>query len=704
MAGYSVTYTVVDNATKNIDAINRRIAAMRAPMDRLSKQVSRFVDVSGLGTVAKGFASIGRAASGVLRTLVEIVPVLGTITGAATIAGMAKLVGSYADWAQQLTLTADNLGMTTQQLQQFEDATRLAGGKTSDMDAALGALYKTQSDFFRGQASADQIGWLNKLGISLKDATGHARSMADLLPEVVKKIGELPVPADRAAASAALLGDANDTLVETFRRSHQSFNQWLTDASRYTDLSEKQKDQLQAFSEAQGRIGTAFDHLGQQIAATLAKDFTPLINQLSAFVEKHTPEIVAAVDRISSEFAAWLEGIDWSKVEAGIGSLIESLKWVSTHLDTIKDVAEAIAVVFATKWAVGIVASIAQVVTALGVEGGIAGGIGLLGPLGAVAALLLVIIDHWKDLGQAASEIMDGMGKTIDRLKQNLSDFWSGKPGDRSGNPYGSAPSAPLGGAWAPPKTPQAPLGGAWKGAAPVEGVTGLAATPFGALIARGEGDYSSVNRGAAGGYAAGKEDLASKTVAEVMADQAAQKYNAAGRYQIIGSTLKSAVAAMKLKGDEKFDQKLQDRIFGEYLAGAKRPEIADYISGRSNDLKAAQLATSEEWASVADPNTGQSHYAGQGNNRASISSAEIADALQRSRAQVAQAGRPATQVAQGGGPSAAVPPPSPANGSVDVNIVGKNLPPNTAITASASGAGVNAPPPRVEHQAMESI
>ena len=106
--------------------------------------------------------------------------------------------------------------------------------------------------------------------------------------------------------------------------------------------------------------------MGQQIAAVLARDFGPLLQRFAEFVEKHTPEIIAAVDRISQKFIAWLQGVDWSKVEDGINKLIDGLKWVVTHLDTIKDVAEGIAAVFAVKWGIGIVASIAQVVAALG--------------------------------------------------------------------------------------------------------------------------------------------------------------------------------------------------------------------------------------------------------------------------------------------------------------------------------------------------
>jgi hypothetical protein len=53
--------------------------------------------------------------------------------------------------------------------------------------------------------------------------------------------------------------------------------------------------------------------------------------------------------------------------------------------------------------------------------------------------------------------------------------------------------------------------------------------------------------------------------------------------------------------------------------------------------------------------------------------------------------------------PAATVPGPASINGSVDVSITHKNPPANSAVTATGSGA-VNVAPPRVEHQAMESI
>ncbi|MCW3522138.1 mannosyl-glycoprotein endo-beta-N-acetylglucosamidase [Burkholderia cenocepacia] len=160
-----------------------------------------------------------------------------------------------------------------------------------------------------------------------------------------------------------------------------------------------------------------------------------------------------------------------------------------------------------------------------------------------------------------------------------------------------------------------------------------LADTAFGKLIARGEGDYNSVNRGARGGYRAGTENLEGMTLAQVMAAQRAGQFNAAGRYQIIGSTLAEAARGLRLNGSEMFDRKLQDRIFEQYLVRNKRRAIADYVEGRSDDLRGALRAASREWASVADPDTGRSYYAGKGNNRASITAAEMAAALRNTRA-----------------------------------------------------------------------
>ena len=672
MAGYSVTYTVVDNATKQIDAINRRLAAMRAPVERLSRQVSRFVDLSGLRKVQQGFEWIGRAAGTVLRTLTAIVPVAGALFGAASIAGVAKLVQSFAGFSHELQQNADNIGMTTQQLQQFQDAARLAGGSASDMTEGLKGLHTAVSNIAIGQGGTDAIQWFQRLGINIRDASGHLRTAADLMPEVEQKIAAIKDPADRARAATALLGASGDKLVETFRQSHQTLGAWFADAGRYTDLTEQQKDAFQSFNEAVGRSETAFDHLGQQVSATLATNLTPLINKLSEFVEKHTPEIVAAVDQISRRFTEWLQGVDWTKVQQGIDSAIEGLKFMVGHLDDIKIAVEAIAALFAAKWAISIVASVAQVTAALGSAGagaaGAAGGTGMLGALGAVAALAASLA--------AAYGIKTGLDAGSEKLERGLfgdKRVELHKQLDAAGKEQfmRQVPSW-LGG-----------TGGTWGGA--------------GTLLDRALKGPEAIQRQSM------NLPQANMQRATAVRDRLAADFNL------------STDQAAGIVGNLQAESGIQAVQEGSPTSGRGGYGWAQWTGPRRDAF--------EKWAAdnKLDPKSDEANY---GFLKQELQSKQYAGTLDRIR-QTSNAGqsaqvfeneyeRPApgstgrrmqfaSEVAQAQAPAVAAPGAPPVNGAVDVNITHKNAPPNSSVTAQGTGA-VNVAPVRVEHQDMASI
>jgi hypothetical protein len=390
VAGYSVTYSVVDNATKQIDQITRRIQQMRAPTERMGKSLQRFVDVSGLRKVAGAFTWIGQAAAGAFRSIVAIVPALGALTSAATIAGMAKLVGHFAEWGKTLQINARQIGINADELQKWEDATSRAGGSAEDMAESLKALHQASANaLLKG---GDTLAYFNRLHISLRDGNGQLRSATDLMPEVFKGLDSLADPADRARVAAALLGDEQNKVYEAYRLSGKSLEDWLRGEEQHQRLTDEQIKSLNQYRLAMADVGTTFDQLGRQIGAVLAKNLTPFIQHLNDFVQKHQPEIIAAIDAISTRFGAWLnDPTTWANFEKGARTVADTLKYVIDHLDTITKMAEWIAILFATKWALGIVGSIAQVVTALGTASGVVTGTGLLGALAGVAALASVL-------------------------------------------------------------------------------------------------------------------------------------------------------------------------------------------------------------------------------------------------------------------------------------------------------------------------
>jgi len=638
MAGYSVTYTVVDNATKQIDAINRRVAQMRAPMERMSRSVSRFVDVSGLRKVATGFEWIAKSVGTVFRSLSAVVPLMGAITGAASIAGMVKLVASYADWAHTLVQTADNIGITTQQLQQFQDATRLAGGNASDMTESLKSLHDKMADMNIGRGGATETAqMLQRLGVNAYDANHHLRSMGDLMPEVIAKIAALKDPADRAVIATGLLGAEGDKLVETFRQSHQSFAQWFTDAGRYKELTDDQKRSLQQFTEAQGRVGVAFDHLGQQISVMVAQHFGPLLEKFAIFVEKHTPDILRVLDQISTRFARWLDGIKWEDIEAG-------LKTLKDNLDTIKLVVEGIALVFATSWAVGIVANIATVIAALAPLAA------ALAPITAALALLAA----GGVAGAMEAPMVDEYGRVIGN--------WGGRE-PKSGTPPPPVQKQSSGGGYLP--------GGATHASFSQPGVTALGAPGGGGPLAPVRDQGGSIG-----------ERNRNPLNLTALPGQASE-----GRFRTFASWDEGVAAAVKqlqINTEQHNKQTLRQQI--ERWAPPNENNTAGYVDrvAKEAGIDPDKPLNTRDPETLRRVVTAMSHV--------ELGRAVPATAIDRGVA-MATGTAPPVAVAQG----------KPPNGAVDVSITHKNPPPNSAVTATGSGS-VNVAPVRVEHQDMASI
>ncbi|UJB19908.1 MULTISPECIES: peptidoglycan-binding domain-containing protein [Lysobacter] len=167
--------------------------------------------------------------------------------------------------------------------------------------------------------------------------------------------------------------------------------------------------------------------------------------------------------------------------------------------------------------------------------------------------------------------------------------------------------------------------------------------SPLSALISSGEGGYGSFNRGRAGDANGAEIDFSAMTVGEVMRRQRLHETNpghadelfAVGKYQMVPATMREAVAKLGIDENAPFTPQLQERMFNDYLVDEKRPEVRAYITGAGGDpqLRSAQLALSQEFASVADPNTNRSYYDGDvGGNSASITAAQSAAALQQMR------------------------------------------------------------------------
>lgn len=128
-------------------------------------------------------------------------------------------------------------------------------------------------------------------------------------------------------------------------------------------------------------------------------------------------------------------------------------------------------------------------------------------------------------------------------------------------------------------------------------------------------GEYEAAgNYNAVFGNAGSKRDLGKLTLNQIIASQTAAKRRgvgstAIGRYQFLVKTLKSLKQDLGLTGNERFTKELQDRLG---VALLNRRGYQQFKAGKMSKRQFA-LRLSQEWASLPNPSTGRSFYAGDG-------------------------------------------------------------------------------------------
>ncbi|HDR9022692.1 TPA: mannosyl-glycoprotein endo-beta-N-acetylglucosamidase [Burkholderia vietnamiensis] len=609
--------------------------------------IREFLVALGFKVDEKGLKNFKEGVEGTTKGVKQLI---ATVSGAALTVSAG--VAAFASKLERLYFVSQRTGASAANLRGFEFAARNMGVSA---EAATGTI-ENLARFLRNNPAGE--GYLATLGVQTRNANGELRDTVDIMSDLGKSLGNKPTWL--ASQYGNILGIDENLLLAMRNGDFEKFLKQYREMSKTTGLDKAADDSHRFMTQLRG-LGTTFENLGIRVEGAMLQKVGPSLDRFQHWMDEHGDEIANRIADIASAIlkVAEVAGPALAKLADTFIALDHATGGWSTRILLLGVALKALGVfkiagglwkIAAALRAGGAAASGATgLLSAMGVE---------LAALASSAAAVGAAFLGWK-IGDGVRDQIDGLITKLSGGRfRSLLDILTLK--DRRGldatggytqaeldsvrkNGGGGAKLAAPRGSAAPAAAASGSLAGA---------MSQLADTAFGRLISRGEGDYNSVNRGARGGYRAGTENLEGMTLAQVMAAQRAGQFNAAGRYQIIGSTLAEAARSLKLNGDEVFDRKLQDRIFEQYLVRNKRRAIADYVEGRSDDLRGALRAASREWASVADPDTGRSYYAGKGNNRASITAAEMEAALRNTRATYQPAGALTAQSAAGGGPT----------------------------------------------------
>ncbi|KVH04110.1 mannosyl-glycoprotein endo-beta-N-acetylglucosamidase [Burkholderia anthina] len=622
--------------------------------------IREFLVALGFKVDEKGLKNFKEGVEGTTKGVKQLI---ATVSGAALTVSAG--VAAFASKLERLYFVSQRTHASAANLRGFEFAARNMGVSA---EAATGTI-ENLARFLRNNPAGE--GYLATLGVQTRNANGELRDTVDIMSDLGKSLANKPTWL--ASQYGNILGIDENLMLAMRNGDFEKLLAQYREMSKTTGLDKAADDSHRFMTQLRG-LGTSFENLGIRVEGAMLQKIGPQLDRFQRWMDDHGDEIANRIADIASAILKVAEaaGPPLAKLVDRLIELDRATDGWSTKILLLGVALKALGVF-------KIAGGIWKMVAALRAGGAAASG--TTGLLSAMGVELAALASSAAAVGAAflGWKIGDGVRDQIDGLITKLSggrfrSLWDiltlqDRRGLDSTGGYtqveidsmkdggGAKLTPPRGAALAQTPT-RASAPGPAPGPAPVApadlggAMSRLADTAFGRLIARGEGDYNSVNRGARGGYRSGTENLEGMTLAQVMAAQRSGQFNAAGRYQIIGSTLAEAARGLKLNGSEMFDRKLQDRIFDEYLVRNKRRAIADYVEGRSDDLRGALRAASREWASVADPDTGRSYYAGKGNNRASITAAEMEAALRNTRATYQPAGALAAQSAARGGPA----------------------------------------------------
>jgi len=547
--------------------------------------------------------------------------------------GAVVAVRQTASELDKLYFSSQRIGASVTNINAYGNAIAQLGG------SAEGAVGSLESLAEKMRNSPGYEGMINSLGVQTKDANGAMRDRVEVMKDLSGVLSKMP--AYQANAYASSLGIDQNTLMamrdgkfvsnmDKYQKIQKelgmnddlakSGNEFMTE---YRDLTMMTKTGFQVIVMQAGKalipilrllnqmlqMGiSAFSRLNPQIKEGLAVGlrfamlavvfggffkvfgmifkFIPMLKSFIGLLKLFrlaflaSPigiilALAAALALLYDDYKTWKEGgkslFDWSKWTNGIDTIIGKIKDFLEILDQVKD---------------KVVNFVQKVLT---------------DPAGAIKEVAEVASKSLHDKiaeTEKGAKALDKVGETTAKTLAFLGNEEAQKAVEiNEGKPAVTAKGLAVGVAKATRDTVKRMTGGASNGY-----------ENLGRLIASGEGDYNSVNRGLVKGKNLGafQTDLSKMTINQILARNKLKpgdknRMNAVGKYQIIASTMKQAMKAMGLSGNEKFTPELQEKIFREFLI-PKRKGLNDYLKGGKTSLDRAQYEAAMEWASIPVP------------------------------------------------------------------------------------------------------
>jgi hypothetical protein len=311
-----------DAATATVNKIKAALGKVTEPIDKAQKRLGKLGDLGtgSLGKLEKGFRNAADSAGKVVDKIVEVIPGLTAIGGAASLAGLSALAVRFGAFGFTLNKTSKLLGMNAQDLAAWHVAARRAGVSAEELDSGMSGSQMAIRAAANG-ADPHAMLLLQKMGVQIarnKDGTVDYYSTQMRLMKAIQ--GQRSVQAQREAANTFGMGGMLPMIQQ---------GTWEADKARAIRQGLVPTDaeiaKAKAFNEDIADLRGSAEGLGNAIGSSLIPVLDPVVKGLSRWLDQNRAAIADKLAEAVQKFVTWVSKIDWDALSKKASDLWDNL-------------------------------------------------------------------------------------------------------------------------------------------------------------------------------------------------------------------------------------------------------------------------------------------------------------------------------------------------------------------------------------------
>ena len=344
----------------------------------------------------------------------ELLPAFAGLGAAGSIVGLFEMTNKAAESFSALAATATQAGVSIQTFSALSLAAKENDIPVEQLRTSLFNLSKIMGGAVAG-SNKKAAELFQHLGISLRDAHGHALSAAQVLPKLADAFKNIQNPTTRAMDAQILFGGrAGSMLLPILMKGSSGLEEYAKAWAKvgYAPTGAAAAG-LEAFHASWIQLTTAVEGFSAMVGASLAPVLKPVVDLATKWVSANREWIASSITDAVRELSIWVEKI---RIHAVITEMTD---WITSIRDVVSAVGGAKLVIGGVALALGVpiisaIGSAIEIFKALRVAliavGEAAWANPILIAVGAVSLAAYELYEHWAFVKQKVGAVFDWFG------------------------------------------------------------------------------------------------------------------------------------------------------------------------------------------------------------------------------------------------------------------------------------------------------